>query len=55
MENRFLLCSIAFHRTRQLKDGARPRLAADGHKATHIAVQEVLADAISWSRAEAEA
>ena len=50
MGNRFLLCAIAFHRTKQLKDGAAPRLAVTQHKPGHLAVLEVMADTISWSR-----
>ena len=49
--NRFLLCAIAFHRSKQLKEGAAPRLAVDSHKPTHLAVLEVMADTVSWSRA----
>ena len=50
-ENRFLLCAIAFQRTRQLKDGAAPRIDGDKRKATRLAVLEVIADTVSWSRA----
>jgi DNA-directed RNA polymerase subunit K/omega len=50
MGNRFLLCAIAFHRTKQLKDGAAPRLADTRHKPGHLAVLEVMADTISWTR-----
>ena len=48
--NRFLLSAISFLRTRQLTDGAAARIARDGHKATYIAVLEVLSNTISWSR-----
>ena len=48
--NRFLLSAIAFQRSKQLKDGAVARIARDGHKPTYIAVMEVLANTISWSR-----
>lgn len=50
MGNRFLMCVIAFHRTKQLKNGAAPRIDGDSHKPAHIAVLEVIADTISWSR-----
>jgi DNA-directed RNA polymerase subunit K/omega len=49
-DNRFLLSAIAFLRTRQLKDGARVRVALDGHKVTTTAVREVRANTVSWSR-----
>ena len=48
--NRFLLSALAFQRSRQLKDGATARVAPNGHKPTYIAVLEVLANTISWSR-----
>ena len=48
--NRFLLSAVAFLRTKQLKDGANARVARDGHKPTSIAVLEVLANTVSWSR-----
>lgn len=50
MGNRFLLCAVAFHRTKQLKDGAAPRIDAKRHKPAYIAVMEVMADTVSWSR-----
>ena len=49
-ENRFLLSAIAFQRTRQLKEGAKARVEAAHHKVTYLAVLEVLANTISWSR-----
>jgi len=48
--NRFLLSAIAFQRSKQLKDGAAARIERHGHKPTYIAVLEVLANTISWSR-----
>jgi len=48
--NRFLLCVIAFHRSKQLKNGAAPRIDVDGHKPAYVAVLEVIADRVSWSR-----
>lgn len=50
MENRFLLSAVAFLRSKQLSDGARARVGGDRHKPTSIAVAEVLANAVSWSR-----
>jgi DNA-directed RNA polymerase subunit K/omega len=50
MENRFLLSAIAFQRTKQLKDGAKARVESADHKATRLAVLEVLANTVSWSR-----
>jgi DNA-directed RNA polymerase subunit K/omega len=50
--SRFLLSSIAFLRSKQLKDGAIARVERNGHKPTFIAVLEVLADRISWSHGD---
>lgn len=50
MGNRFLLSAIAFQRSKQLKNGAAARIERHGHKPTYIAVLEVLANTISWSR-----
>lgn len=50
MDNRFLLSAIAFLRSKQLSGGAPARIARDGHKPTYIAVLEVLADTVSWTR-----
>jgi hypothetical protein len=44
MDNRFLLSAIA------LQGGATARVERNGHKPTYIAVLEVLANRISWSR-----
>lgn len=50
--NRFLLSAIAFQRSKQIQGGAVARVARNGHKPTYIAVLEVLANTVSWSREE---
>lgn len=50
MGNRFLLSVIAFQRSKQLQGGAPARVERNGHKPTYVAVLEVLADRVSWSR-----
>lgn len=50
MGNRFLLSAIAFQRSKQIQGGAVARVERNGHKATYIAVLEVLANTISWTR-----
>jgi DNA-directed RNA polymerase subunit K/omega len=50
MVNRFLLSAIAFQRAKQLQQGAKARVENGHHKTTYIAVLEVLANTISWSR-----
>jgi DNA-directed RNA polymerase subunit K/omega len=49
-DNRFLLAAVAFLRRKQLSDGARARVEVVRHKPTSIAVLEVLAHTVSWSR-----
>jgi hypothetical protein len=39
-----------FLRNKQLNQGAKARVARDGHKATYIAVLEVMGQTVSWSR-----
>ncbi len=47
----FHLVAVVFQRAKQLKSGARPRVDAGSHKATRVALLEVLADTVSWSTA----
>jgi DNA-directed RNA polymerase subunit K/omega len=47
--SRFHVAALAFQRARQLREGARPRVDAAGHKVVTVALLEVLADTISWS------
>lgn len=49
LQNRFVVAVVAFRRSRQLQDGARPRVLAGRHKPAQLAVLEVLADTVSWS------
>jgi DNA-directed RNA polymerase subunit K/omega len=46
--NRFHIAAVAFQRERQLRNGARPRVDAAGHKSCFVAVLEVMADRVSW-------
>ena len=47
----FHVATLAFQRATQLKNGARPRVDAPGHRPTRLAVLEVLADTVSWTMA----
>ena len=47
--SRFHLVALAFQRAKQLQAGARPRVDAAGHKATRVALLEVMADTVSWT------
>ncbi len=49
--SRFHLVAVVFQRVKQLRSGARPRVDAGDHKATRVALLEVLADTVSWSTA----
>jgi DNA-directed RNA polymerase subunit K/omega len=55
MGSRFLLSTLAFQRSKQLRGGATSRVERNGHKSTYLAVLEVLANTISWSQVEAPA
>jgi DNA-directed RNA polymerase omega subunit len=46
--NAFRLVVLTAQRTRQLKDGARPRLAQGNHKLPWVALHEVRAGLLSW-------
>jgi DNA-directed RNA polymerase subunit K/omega len=48
--SRFHVASLAFQRARQLKQGARPRVDAAGHKVVTLALLEVMADTVSFER-----
>jgi DNA-directed RNA polymerase subunit K/omega len=39
---------VAAQRSKQIQQGAKPRVDARSRKPTRIAMQEVLANAISW-------
>lgn len=54
IENRFHILAVVFQRVHQLRAGARPRVPAEDHKPTRLALLEVMADAVSWSFAEPE-
>lgn len=42
------LVVLTAQRARQLKDGARPRLAPGNHKVIHVALLEARAGLLSW-------
>lgn len=50
VQGKFFVCAVAFLRAKQLAEGARPRVEGGWHKAEYLAVMEVHADAVSWSR-----
>ena len=46
--SRFHVATLAFHRAKQLHDGARPRVDAPDHRSWRVALLEVEADQVSW-------
>lgn len=48
LQNRFHVATVASQRVVQLQNGARPRVDPGKHKHCVVAVEEVMAGAVSW-------
>lgn len=48
VDSKFRFITVAAQRAKQIQNGAKPRVEVKSRKATRIAMQEVLAEAISW-------
>jgi DNA-directed RNA polymerase omega subunit len=48
IDSKFRFITVASQRAKQLQNGAKPRVDSKSRKATRVAMQEVLAGAISW-------
>jgi DNA-directed RNA polymerase subunit omega len=48
VDSKFRFITVAAQRAKQLQNGAKPRVEARSRKPTRIAMQEVLAEAVSW-------
>jgi DNA-directed RNA polymerase subunit K/omega len=48
LAGKFRLVQVVVQRSRQLQDGARPRIYAPGHKLLRVALQEALDGLVSW-------
>ena len=48
LQNRFHVATVASQRVVQLQNGARPRIDPGLHKHCIVAVEEVMAGAVSW-------
>ena len=48
VESKFQFITVAAQRAKQLQNGAKARVEARSRKPTRIAMQEVLANAVSW-------
>jgi DNA-directed RNA polymerase omega subunit len=48
VDSKFAFITVAAQRAKQLQNGAKPRVDVKTRKPTRIAMQEVLAHAVSW-------
>ena len=48
IDSKFRFITVASQRAKQLQNGAKPRVDTRSLKATTIAMEEVLQDAVSW-------
>jgi DNA-directed RNA polymerase omega subunit len=48
VDSKFRFITVASQRAKQLQNGAKPRVDVRSRKPTRIAMQEVLAGAVSW-------
>ena len=48
VDSKFRFITVASQRAKQLQAGAKPRVDARSRKPTRIAMQEVLAETVSW-------
>ena len=52
VDSKFRFVTVASLRAKQLQAGAKPRVDARSRKPTSVAMQEVLANAVSWELGE---
>ena len=48
VDSKFRFITVAAQRAKQLQNGAKPRVEMKSPKPTRVAMQEVLANAVSW-------
>jgi len=48
LDSKFRFITVAAQRAKQIQNGAKPRMEVTNRKPTRIAVEEVLANAVSW-------
>jgi DNA-directed RNA polymerase subunit omega len=48
VDSKFRFITVAAQRAKQLQNGAKPRVELKSRKPTRVAMQEVLANAVSW-------
>jgi DNA-directed RNA polymerase subunit omega len=54
VDSKFRFITVAAQRAKQLQNGAKPRVELKSRKPTRVAMQEVLANAVSWEIRSAE-
>jgi DNA-directed RNA polymerase subunit omega len=54
VDSKFRFITVAAQRAKQLQNGAKPRVELKSRKPTRVAMQEVLANAVSWEVRSAE-
>ena len=52
VDSKFRFITVAAQRAKQIQSGAKPRVEVKTRKATRVAIEEVLANAISWEMRE---
>ena len=48
VDSKFRFITVAAQRAKQVQNGAKPRVESKTRKPTRIAIEEVLANAVSW-------
>jgi len=48
VDSKFRFITVAAQRAKQIQNGAKPRVETRSRKSTRVAMQEVLAGAVSW-------
>jgi DNA-directed RNA polymerase omega subunit len=54
VDSKFRFITVASQRAKQLQNGAKPRVDTRSRKSTRVAIEETLAQAISWEVKEEE-
>jgi DNA-directed RNA polymerase subunit omega len=52
VDSKFRFITVAAQRAKQVQNGAKPRVEARSRKPTRVAIEEVLANAVSWEMRE---
>ena len=52
VDSKFRFITVAAQRAKQVQNGAKPRVESKTRKPTRIAIEEVLANAVSWEMRE---